>query len=257
MPTYSRRNLVIGTQGPFSVIWPKVTNAQTLIWDASLGSFVSPVLQDQETVSGFNLGNGLNVFENQVGTQLQFNTFSGEGGIVLSKIGNEIVIRGGTTVVADLGARDSLIPDLVVGQQVFVTDTGQGEYALYLWSGSGFVLLSSFDSSQTDAQTFQQVINFDTPKTVLARISPSRRISNIVVEVLTLFDDNNASISIGDDVNGSQIHMPNDLVNLFEFDNYQTSSTFVYPGPDEIEVFAYLDAGTSTQGQVRVTITYV
>lgn len=260
MPTYSRKNLVLGKQGPFAATFPKTTNAQTLLWDAGNGSFVNPSAVNNDIVDASNLGGGVNVFDNQVGDELFFNTLQSGGNTTITKSGNEIVISSGIYVVDNIPARDALIPTLSsgpAGVQVFVKDDGQGEYVLFLWDGTGFITLSTQDSSSTDSQTVQKEMTYTQGSISLVTVSPTSRISNLVVEVLDTFDNPNAFITIGDDTNGNDIHLASDLVDLDIMDKFETSSTFIYPSPNEETVKAYLSPGASTKGLLRITLTYV
>lgn len=260
MATYSRKNLVLGKQGPFSVTFPKTTNAPVIVWDASNGSFVNPNAVDNDIVDAANLGAGLPVFENQVGDELQFNTISSQGNTTVTQVGNEIVIASGMYIVPDITARDALVPTLSLGPpgvQVFVQDTGQGEYSVFMWDGSSFVLISTQDSANTDSKTSQIDVDYTMLTTPIVSVSPNSRVSNIIIEVLNLFDDPAAKISIGDDTNGNGIHVPDNLVDLNIFDSFETSSTFIYPAPNEETIKAYLSPAGSTTGLLRITLTYV
>lgn len=211
MPLYSRKNLVINTNGPdpLKLLQP-VSNGQVLIFDAALGSFVPEPIDNVSVVA------------------------------------------------TDISERDALASSLGEGATVFVKDTGQGESAFYLWDGSQFVLISTFDSAQTDAQTLSVDLTHSSPsQTVLGRVSPTSKVVNVYVVVTQEFNGTSPTLSIGDDTNGVDIHMAASLNDLTVADTYISGSSFVYTGSLEIEIKAYLNAGGSTQGQAQVLVTYV
>src|SRR5690606_16920065 len=114
------------------------TNGEILIFDALLGSFITPPNPDE--VQGTNLGNGVPVFDNQVQRELFFNTLVAGDYITINEDNGEITfnVHPAATVVADIPARDALVP--YIGQQVFVNDTGNGENAFYIWTGAQWVV---------------------------------------------------------------------------------------------------------------------
>jgi hypothetical protein len=89
-----------------------------------------------------------------------------------------------TTLVANIGARDALHP--LPGDQAYVIDAGNNEWAVYLWNGSAWLRYSNQRSEQTDAKTLVTSIDLATrPSGIinLGTISAGRKILNIGVDV--------------------------------------------------------------------------
>jgi hypothetical protein len=100
---------------------------------------------------------------------------------------------GGTTLVASISARDALSSQ--AGDQVYVTNKGDGEWGLYLYTGSAWVEVSNQDSASVDAKTL--TVNFEMPiggfgtstTTNMGNISPGRKIQSISIDVHTTFGE--------------------------------------------------------------------
>ena len=104
---------------------------------------------------------------------------------------------GGTTVVADIAARNALSP--TVGDMVYVIDAGNTEYAFYVYSGGAWKLLADEDSANTDANTISTTITQagGSGTTAIGTVSDGSRINLISVEVTQAFDDT-PTLTIGD-----------------------------------------------------------
>ena len=98
----------------------------------------------------------------KVGTPtIDFGIMSGHSGSYSLGLNVEKGIRsgGGITVLADMAARNAMTP--LTGDQAHVLDTGEGEWALYLYSGSAWTLIANEDSAATDANSLSHT--FTTP----------------------------------------------------------------------------------------------
>ena len=94
------------------------------------------------------------------------------------------------------------------GDMAYVTDTGDGEWGMYVYDGSSWVEIGNQDSAATDAQTL--TFDLSTPgggfggveTTTLGNISPGARIVDISVEITTPYSNYTGStaptIDIGD-----------------------------------------------------------
>ena len=94
------------------------------------------------------------ILVDKVGTpSTDFGIMSGHSGSYALGLNVEKGIRsgGGITVVANMAARNALTP--LTGDQAHVLDSGEGEWALYLYSGSSWTLLANEDSAATDANS--------------------------------------------------------------------------------------------------------
>ena len=139
-------------------------------------------------------------------------------------------------IVANTTARDALSPQ--AGDLAYVTDAGDGEWALYLYDGSAWSELSNQDSANTDAQTLTHT--FDTPcggfggvETVtLGNVSPGSRIIEVSVNVtnpVTNYSGNVApTIDVGDQTD-IDAYMTGDLSDPSTNGTYFTNPDYVYP----------------------------
>ena len=95
---------------------------------------------------------------------------------------------GGTTVVADITARNALSAS--VGDMVYVINTGNGEYGFYVYSGGAWKLLADEDSANTDANTLSATITQagGSGTTAIGTVSDGSRITLVSVEVTQAFD---------------------------------------------------------------------
>ena len=92
------------------------------------------------------------ILTDKVGTPtVDFGIMSGHSGSYALGLNVEKGIRsgGGITVVANMASRNAMNP--LTGDQAHVLDTGEGEWALYLYSGSAWTLIANEDSAATDA----------------------------------------------------------------------------------------------------------
>lgn len=171
---------------------------------------------------------------------------------------------GGTTVVSDITARNSLSPQ--IGDSVYVIDTGETEWGYYIYNGSTWVLISDEDSASTDAQslsyTFTAPIGgFGTIDTeILGSLSPGARILSVLVDTTTPFTGHSATpeieIGISTDTDLLQTADQNDLESVGQ---YTTTPGYVYPATNttELNVQARITHNGATAGEVTITITYV
>jgi hypothetical protein len=133
-------------------------------------------------------------FRNNVGMS------SGHTGMYPLALNVEQGIRGGTVkVVANIAARNALAAQ--VGDQAHVLAAGDGEWALYLYDGSGWVKISDMDSSTTDARTYtttftMPVGGFGVSSTnTLGNISAGAKITTVSVDVDTAFTGYSGAIT--------------------------------------------------------------
>ena len=90
------------------------------------------------------------------------------------------------------------------GDIIEVTDAGDGEYAVYLAkqdnpaSTGHLTLISTRDSSGTDAATLSSTVQFNDGNVTLGNVSNLSRPMEVLVEVTTVFDGD-TTITIGDD----------------------------------------------------------
>lgn len=165
---------------------------------------------------------------------------------------------GEIPIVANIAARDALIPSIGPGQLIFVQDAGSGEYAIYMWSGAFFTTISTQNSAAADANTVSFLLEYNSPATILlGSISPGHRAVNITIDTLVPFDGIGAGVSIGDLQNSPTSLMDIDQNDLSLVDQYMTEGKYVYTGTQEVNFLAYYTAAGSTMGQAEIIVSYV
>jgi hypothetical protein len=166
--------------------------------------------------------------------------------------------------VANLAARDLLdLTKLKPGDQAYIEDAGQGEWALHMVRSKtldplsvSWTKLVDFDSSTVDGRTVG--VTFDYKQAVpldLYRISPLDRVTVVTVEVLEAFHTS-ADLSIGDDADHERL-AESQHIDLSTLGTYTITPSYQYGGTEESMIRAYPNPGTSTSGRVKVTISYI
>lgn len=163
-------------------------------------------------------------------------------------------------VVANIAARDALT-GLVAGDIVMVTDAsaiatdaGAGEYAVYMWNGSSFMLIATQDSAGADAKTQSVVLTNASSGTVaLSRAGNGARIVSCSVDVTTPFDGT-FEFTVGDAGDNDWIMTSNDH-DVQAVGSYVITPTTQLTVTQETQINIYV-TGTATVGSATVTITY-
>lgn len=168
-----------------------------------------------------------------------------------------------TLVVPNIAARDALNPG--IGDQAYVIDSGVGEWAMYLFDGSEWVLVTNQDSSNTDAKTLTATFTApygagESPNEItLGTISPGRKITTVSVDVVTAFNTaSNAILTVGTALNQS-LFFDENSADLTDAMTYFNSPEYLYSnaGLEEMEVKCWLTHSGATQGEVVVKLTYI
>ena len=173
---------------------------------------------------------------------------------------------GSITTYATLANRDAAV-GVTQGDMAYVVNTGEGEWALFLYDGSAWVQISDEDSASTDASSISytftagQIGGIGTSRTVtVGRLSPGSRIVSVLVDVGTAYagQSNPPELSVGTttDIDQFQDEDQNDLTDVGQ---YTTTPGYVYPSTEttELEIKAKITHNNATSGVVTVTITYV
>jgi hypothetical protein len=176
------------------------------------------------------------------------------------------VKSSGTTIVANISARDSLASQ--AGDMAYVTDAGGGEWGLFVYDGSTWVEVGNHDSANTDAQTLTK--QFTMPHSggfggvdtlSIGNISPGARIVEVTVQVdtpVTNYSGTAPAIDVGDS-SDNDAYMTADESDLSEGGVYTASPNYIYPATQttDLDLRIKITHSGATLGSVTVSVTYV
>jgi hypothetical protein len=75
-------------------------------------------------------------------------------------------------------------------------------------------------------------------------------------KVTQAFDTSDATITIGDSGDADRL-MEDDDIDLQSVGTYNSQPGYQYSGGSDSDIVAYFNVGTSTQGSIKVAVTYV
>jgi hypothetical protein len=213
-------------------------------------------------------GGEILIYEDSTLWQDQTGIFSGHTGSLPLAMNIEQGVRtGGTTVVANIAARDALQP--AAGDQAYVVNKGDGEWGLYLYTGSAWEMLGNKDSSTVDAKTLtttftMPAVGFGNSTTqTLGNISPGRKIVSVSMEIATAFSGYTGNILPNIEVGtvSDQDMFVDDVSNdLTESDaEFIVHPEYVYPASSsqDLQIRVRCNHYRATSGNVTVKLTYV
>lgn len=161
-----------------------------------------------------------------------------------------------TTVVPTIAARNALYP--LVGDQAYVLDDGNGEWALYVWDGSQWVGIATERSNANDARTITASFDLsgiastgDTQQS-LGYVTAGRTISEVVV-LITSVCPVGSTIKVGTMATPDLLFAEQDA-RLYETGSYSTDPE--YQTSSYIEIFATLTQTQLGTGEVTVIVNY-
>jgi hypothetical protein len=272
------------------------TSSDNRTWKTNLTNWIAPSFGATYQVKIYASGasdsapqtNGTQLFETGSGSDDQW-YFDYQSG-VLHFIGNNLpsdIGTGTSNVIYAAGARyvgttgistdasgasatyrkanmtavfaDSTIND---GDIIEVTDMGDGEYGVYIAKQDNptatghLTLISTQDSSGTDAQTLSASATYNGATLTLGNLSASSKPMQVMVNVTTAYDGT-STLTVGDD-NGNSRLMSTTYVDLSETGVYVTNPSYVYTNASDAgnTLKVYQSQGTSTQGAATVYVTY-
>ncbi len=149
------------------------------------------------------------------------------------------------------------------GDIIEVTDAGDGEYAIYLAkqdnpaSTGHLTLISTRDSSGTDAATLSSTVNHSDGNVTLGNVSNLSRPMEVLIEVTTVFDGD-TTITIGDDADPDRL-MPATYVDLSEQQVFAVNPSYVYTDALDSNntIKAYVTTSSGSQGTAKIRVSYV
>lgn len=212
-------------------------------------------------------GGEILIFENSPVFQTGTGIFSGHtGSVPLAMNIEQGVGRGTTTIVPTIAARDALI--VSAGDQAYVTDKGNGDWGLFLYTGSEWVETSNADSATTDAKTLS--VNFTMPTGLfgnsqtkdIGNISPGRKILHVSVEVDTVFSGYSGNIVPNVEVGtvaDADIFVDDVSNDLTDNSSFVATPDYIYPDTEttDLELKVRCNHYGATAGNVTVVVTYV
>jgi hypothetical protein len=244
------------------------TNGNFFVGSSNISGLISNT--DASTSSRLRLtrsdGGEVLIFESTEFFRVNTGISSGHNGLLPIAMNVEQGLRNGTvTVVPNIASRDTLLA--TVGDQAYVLNAGNGEWALYLYNGSAWVQVSNADSATTDAKTLSTsftvpILDPGVSKVVLmGNISPGRKITSVSVDVdsaLSAFINGVPYIQIGDTSNPSLFLEAADT-DITEVSTFVVNPEYLYPAnqTQDLQVFATLAHFGATSGTVNVKVTYV
>lgn len=174
---------------------------------------------------------------------------SGQNGRYALGLNIEQGIRSsGITVVANMTARDAL--NALVGDQCYVINDGNGEWATFVYSGSQWTKVGGERSVAVDARTITETVTLPGATTTIGTVSEDRRILNVSVTVLQdLVDAPNFTINVGSTViwqfsqNGSS-----------KVGTYTVESDLITSNREDVVVDI---PGNTATGNIRVEVSYI
>lgn len=212
-------------------------------------------------------GGPIDIFESTEYFRNNVGIASGHTGMFPLAMNIEQGIRtGGTTLVGTISARDALSAQ--AGDQAYVTNAGDGEWALYLYTGGSWVEISNQDSATVDAKTLTTTFTMpaggfgNSSTNNLGNISQGRKITAVSVEVHTAFSGYSGgtlpNIEVGtiSDPDVFCDDVSNDLTDATDF---MCFPEFVHPSTasDELVIRARCNHYQASAGNVTVKVTYV
>lgn len=160
-----------------------------------------------------------------------------------------------TSVVANIMARDALLP--IVGDQAYVLDAGNGEWASFLYDGETWNRAGNQRSEATDAKTLYIEVDLaDLPNGTsvlpLGSISSGRRVVAVTASTITAAAGSTVSVGISADTDLLMQTRDNDLSTPGEY-NVQTN--YITTGITSIVID--VTKQLTDAGEFSITLTYV
>ena len=160
---------------------------------------------------------------------------------------------GGISVVANITARDAL--NALVGDQSYVIDAGNGEWATFIYDGTQWTKVSGLRSVATDARTL--VLDVDLSTTTgtqtIGYITADRTVISVRVLVTTEAPVD-AEVTVGTNTNALEFAEARDSI-LSQIGQYTTNPD--YRTTAYTEVVAEITRPTPGAGQFTIILTYV
>jgi hypothetical protein len=153
-----------------------------------------------------------------------------------------------TTVVANMTGRDAL--NALVGDQCYVIDDGNGEWATFTYDGTQWTKVGGQRSVAVDARTIKEVVSLPGTTTTIGTISEDRRVLNVSVTVLNnLTNAPDFTVTVGNET-------------LWQYSQHGSSKVGTYVIESDLvttvreDVVVNIPSNTAT-GDIRVEVSYI
>lgn len=174
---------------------------------------------------------------------------SGQNGRYAIGLNIEQGIRSsGTTVVANMASRDAL--NALVGDQCYVIDDGNGEWATFAYDGSQWTKVGGQRAVAVDARTITETIDLPGTTITIGTVSEDRRVMNVSVTVLEdLMDAPDFTVDIGEET-------------LWQFSQHGAPFAGVYSVESDLmtlnreDIVINIPSNTAS-GSVKIEVTYI
>ena len=158
---------------------------------------------------------------------------------------------GSITVVADMTALNA-ITDLTPGNQAFVTDTGNGQWGMFIYDNA-WTLISSQALASTDSKSSTITIDHTmTSPLTIDTVNANVRVSDITVNVTDAFNAL-STITIGDDTINNRL-MDSTEIDPSTIGVYASNTSYQYAAQTQLKV--YFNLFNSPTGSATITISY-
>lgn len=161
-----------------------------------------------------------------------------------------------TTVVPTIASRDGLYP--LIGDQAYVLDDGNGEWALFVWDGFQWISVATERSNANDARTIttsfdlSDITGTGDTSLSLGYVTAGRTVSEVVV-LVTSVCPTGTTIKVGT-VSEPDLLFAEQDARLYETGIYSTDPE--YQTTSYIEIFATLTQTQLGTGEVTVIVNY-
>jgi hypothetical protein len=183
-------------------------------------------------------------------------TSAANGSLPMALVVDQSMYANTNYIVPNIAGLNTLT-NMRVGDQVYVQADANGQWAMYLYTASGWVEIANQASASTDASSLQVVITPSSPVSQsIGVVSLDSTIISVMVQVTVPFTAD-AVLTIGTSSVVDAI-MPASNIDLTTIGNYEIDPSFIYEStaPD-FNVDVYFTVGSATTGSATVIVSYL
>ena len=178
------------------------------------------------------------------------------GSLPLALVVDKAMSASSSQVVANLADMYAL-SNVRSGDQVFVQNGATaGEWELYVRTGETYTKIADHDSSVADASTLTVEVDFNSSTPIsLGNVSDGTRIADVTVLVEVPFNSS-ATLDVGT-IDEPDAVFTTANIDLTVAGTYEGSTSFIYEGVEDGELYVHLNAAGSSSGRARVIVSYL